>query len=96
MLIFQKALNLFWFECEIILRVHSWNQPVLSTEDKVSCSRKQIRGIDWDNWPIKGRCTNPCVSALCIKDTSRKQFQIFQHEIIDLFYNPFSKPTEIF
>ena len=37
--IFHKALNLFYFDCDITLE--SWNQPVLSNKGKVSCSRKQ-------------------------------------------------------
>jgi len=37
MLIFHKALYLFYFDCEIM---HFWNQPVLSNEGKLSMGLK--------------------------------------------------------
>ena len=30
-----------FFACENHAPIHSWNQPVLSNEDRVSCFRKQ-------------------------------------------------------
>ena len=39
--IFHKGLNLFKFDCEYHAQILSWNQPVLSNEGNVLCSRNQ-------------------------------------------------------
>ena len=50
MSIFNKAINLFKFDCEIMLESvpGTVNQPLQSNEGEVSCSRKQrepLRGF---------------------------------------------------
>ena len=65
--------NLFLFDCETSncyayvnhARIRSWNQPVLSNENKVSCSRKQrgpLMGLEFttDRYPPITRRATYC------------------------------------
>ena len=97
--IFHKALNLFKFDCEIMLKSVPRNQPVLSNKGKVSCSRKQW-GPWWGSNPrplhyeIDMQRTHCATSPLCSSGRAEafKLLQCFK-QLKEQHYKPSYKPT---